>query len=377
MVALLVVVVLLLSLGATPLTPSRTLAVRRDPSGTGGRYSSANAAAWVDYNGDLHLGSLAAGTQRIVTRAGASPTTPLVALDGMVFWVRPTMHYSPATGFAPPIVDELDIASGTVRHLTEGKSIFASSDGRSLFVLQSDSNLVEMPVGRAGPTRTYSIPFGWYLNAGGSISNPIAVANGILVQSMQGQTGVTPSTAAIWNPSTGSIRRLGTDQGLIGAFTPRDARYSLLAWVPGNCESDPRCSLLVTNTQTGRSVQIHSPLPYGFDVGGAFSPDGTRLAVFLKSNSGLYNPRTQLAIADTRTGTLQLVPGAAGEIGESVGWARWLPGTNELMAGTFSVNYERDNHYVVNARTLSARLLDFIDNRNLDIDFSAVVVASH
>jgi len=92
MVALLAVVVLLLSLGATPLTPSPTLAVPRDPSGTGGLSSSAIAAAWVDYNGDLHLGSLAAGTQRIVTHAGASPTTPLVALDGMVFWVRPTMH---------------------------------------------------------------------------------------------------------------------------------------------------------------------------------------------------------------------------------------------------------------------------------------------
>jgi hypothetical protein len=185
---------------------------------------------------------------------------------------------------------------------------------------------------------------------------------------------MTPPTAAIWNPETGAIVRLGPDQGLIGAFTPIGAPYSLLAWVPGSCEANPHCSLLVTNTQTRTSTRIRSPLPFGFDVGGAFSPNGEQLALFIKTNSGLYDPATQLAVANVRSGELRRVPGAAGEIGESVGWVRWIGDSDTLIAGTFSTNYTRYNHYLVNCRTLSSRLLDFSDNRDVDINFSAVVL---
>jgi hypothetical protein len=330
-------------------------------------------AAWVDYNGNLHVGQLTGGSQHMVTHAGASPTTPLVALGGDVFWVR--------TGTAPsplhpqmPTVDELDVSSGAVKQVARGRAVFPSVDGRHLFIVQSDSSLVEIPVGSTGHRRTFAIPRGWYLNAGGGLSNPIAVANGIVVQSAQGQTTKTPPTAAIWNPDTGAIARLGPDQGLIGAYTPAGARDSLLAWVPGSCETNAHCSLLVTNTVTRASAHIDSPLPYGFDVGGAFSPNGETLALFIKTNSGLYNPATQLALANVRTGQLRRVPGAAGEIGESVGWARWIGASDTLLAGTFSTNYTTYNHYLVDARTLSARLLDFSANRDLDINFSAVTV---
>ena len=334
---------------------------------------SPTRAAWVDYNGNLHVGQLAAGSQHIVTHAGASPTTPLVALGGDVFWVR--MSTAPAPGMPESsTVDELDVFSGVVRQVARGQAIFPSVDGRDLFVVQSDSSLVEIPVGSTGPRRTFAIPSGWYLNAGGGLSNPIAVANGIVVQSAQGQTGKTPPTAAIWNPDTGAIVRLGPDQGLIGAYTPVGARDSLLAWVPGSCETNAHCSLLVTNTVTRASTHIDSPLPYGFDVGGTFSPNGERLALFIKTNSGLYNPATQLAVANVRTRQLRRVPGAAGQIGESVGWARWIGTSDTLLAGTFSTNYTTYNHYFVDARTLSARLLDFSDNRDLDINFSAVIV---
>jgi hypothetical protein len=101
------------------------------------------------------------------------------------------------------------------------------------------------------------------------------------------------------------------------------------------------------------------------------------LALFLKTNSGLYDPATELAIANVRTGVLRQVPGVAGEIGESVGWARWIPNTSRLIAGTFSINYTTYNHYLVDSRTLTARLLDYSDNRDVDINFSAVVVPRH
>lgn len=334
---------------------------------------SPTRAAWVDYNGNLHVGQLAGGSQHIVTHAGASPTTPLVALGGDVFWVRASN--APSPGYPQSTtVDELDVSPGVVRQAARGQAVFPSVDGDDLFVVRSDSSLVEMPIRSNGPTRTFAIPRGWYLNAGGGLSNPIAVANGIVVQSAQGQTGNTPPTAAIWNPNTGAIVRLGPDQGLISAYTPVGARYSLLAWVPGSCETNPHCSLLVTNTVTRASTHIHSPLPYGFDVGGAFSPNGETLALFIKTNSGLYNPATQLALANVRTRQLRRVPAAAGEIGESVGWARWIGTSDTLLAGTFSTNYTTYNHYLVDARTLSARLLDYSDNRDLDINFSAVIV---
>jgi len=329
-------------------------------------------AAWVDYNGDLHLGQLTAGSQRIVTDAGASPTTPLVALGGDIFWVR--MGTAPSPARAESTVDELDVSSGVVKRVAQGQTIFPSIDSRDLFIVRSDSALVEIPVRSAGPRRTFAIPSGWYLNAGSGLSNPIAVANGIVVQSSQGQTGRTPPTAAIWNPETGAIVRLGPDQGLIGAFTPIAAPYSLLAWVPGACETNPHCSLLVTNTQTRTSTRIRSPLPFGFDVGGAFSPNGEQLVLFIKTNSGLYDPATQLAVANVRSGELRRVPGAAGEIGESVGWVRWIGDSDTLIAGTFSTNYTSYNHYLVNSRTLGSRLLDFSDNRDVDINFSAVVL---
>jgi hypothetical protein len=273
-----------------------------------------------------------------------------------------------------PVVDELNVSSGAITPVARGRTIFLSADSRNLFIVQSNSSLLELPIGHTGPSRTFAIPPGWYLNAGGGYSNPIVVANGMVVQSSQGQTGKTPPTAAIWDPNTGRIISLGRDQGLIGSYTPAGAYYSLLAWVPGSCETDPHCSLLVTNTRTMASIRIHSPLPYGFDVGGAFSPSGVQLALFIKTNSGDYDPSTQLAVANVLTGQLRRVPRAAGQIGESVGWVRWIANTSSLIAGTFSTNYTSYNHYIVDAQTLTARVLDFSHNRDIDINFSAVVL---
>jgi hypothetical protein len=378
--AVLTIVVVAVVLGLALSVPSRNHHYSRTPLGKASPLpttvlpSSINGAAWVDYSGNLHLGQLAADQQGIVTHAGASATTPLVAIGRSIFWVRTPTAPLPSSGHPQSTVVELDMASGIIRRVARGQAIFPSTDGRDLFIVKSSSSLVEISVRSGGSNRTFAIPTGWYLNAGGGYANPIAVANGIVVQSSPGQSGRTPPTAAIWNPNAGTIYRLGPDQGLIDAYTPAGAAYSLLAWVPGACETTARCSLLVTNTKTRASIRIHSPLPYGFDVGGVFSPSGNKLALFIKTNSGLYNPATQLAIANVQTGDLRQVPGAAGEIGESVGWARWIPNTDTLIAGTFSTEYTRYNHYLVDSRTLSSRLLDFSDNRDVDINFSAVVV---
>jgi hypothetical protein len=119
---------------------------------------------------------------------------------------------------------------------------------------------------------------------------------------------------------------------------------------------------------------VRSPLPYGFDIGGAFSPDGSNLAVFVKTNSGVVNPAMQLALVNTSTGSLRLIPGVRGEIGESVGWARWLPGGTSVLAGTFSSEYRTYNHYLVNTTTGAAKTVDFSTDRDRDVNFSASTI---
>ena len=89
----------------------------------------------------------------------------------------------------------------------------------------------------------------------------------------------------------------------------------------------------MTDLDSGRTRQIRSPLGFGFDYGGGFSADGRQLAVFANTKSGTYNPETRLALLDVATGSLRFVPGATIEIGESIGWAQWLPGTSQLIGG--------------------------------------------
>ena len=63
-----------------------------------------------------------------------------------------------------------------------------------------------------------------------------------------------------------------------------------------------------------------------------------------------------------------------GEIGESVGWARWLPDGTSVLAGTFSSDYRTYNHFLVNIATGAVKLVDFSANRNLDVNFSSSTI---
>ena len=83
-----------------------------------------------------------------------------------------------------------------------------------------------------------------------------------------------------------------------------------------------------------------------------------------------------LGIVNTRTGALRLVPAARLVTTEDVGWARWLPGGNRLIAGAEA------GSYAVNALTLAARPFSFSGSPGQDIEssgdinFSATVLPS-
>jgi hypothetical protein len=347
----------------------------RDGSGTHHGYPGAAAAAprgpgftlpparvaWVDYGGQLHIGDPATGTQRVVTAADASAADPLIVAGGRLYWAGGGQNAAP--------VGEYDLATGKIGYLPRGNSVFTSADGRHLYIVQTGTRLIELPADGTGAPRQLMLPAGWYMS--GLLGN-WSVAGGIVVYSSETDPGRHPVTLAVWNPATGSVKITGRDLDVIDVYTPPGAGYSMLAWTPAGCAQ--ACPVGITNTSTLASVTVPSPNRYGFTYGGlfssgAFSPDGTRLAVFLNTTNPqdpYHEPISELAIVNTRTGALQLVRAARLGTYEDVGWARWLPGSNQLIVGA------EVGSYAVDAATLSVRAFSFGPVN--DINFSATIL---
>ena len=185
----------------------------------------------------------------------------------------------------------------------------------------------------------------------------------------------------LWDPSTGTVRMLGRiangDDGLIAVTTSPDGHAGLVAAFPASCGTVPgfRC-IKITRTATGSAVTVRSPSRYGFGTGGAFSADGRWLAAFVITSLGSRHagPSARLAIVNTRTGGLRLVPGARYLIGAATLWADAIPGREEILAGGPA------NAYLVNTVTMPRQAVYFLpgDHRSLDIsrdvNYSAVVL---
>jgi hypothetical protein len=317
--------------------------------------------AWVDYGGQLHIGDLATGTQRVTATVDASPSDPMIAAGGRLYWVGGGQNAAP--------VEAYDIATGKIRYLPRGNSVFTSADGRHLYIAATGTRLIELPADGTGAPRQLALPAGWHLS--GLLGN-WSVAGGIVLYSSEADPSRHPLTLAVWNPATGGVKIIGRGLDVIDAYTPPGARYSLLAWTPAGCLQ--HCPVGITNTSTLASLTVRSPNRYGFTYGGlftdgAFAPDGTRLAVFLNTtNPGDpdHEPISELAILNTRTGALQLVRAARLGTYEDAGWARWLPGGHRLIVGA------EQGSYAVDAQTLSVRALSF--GAGNDINFSATVL---
>jgi hypothetical protein len=277
--------------------------------------------AWVDYGGQLHIGDLATGAQQVVATVDASPADPMTEAGGRLCWADINKRAAPIRCY--------DIATGKIRYLPRGNSVFASADGRRLYIVQTDTTLIELPADGIGVPRRLALPAGWYMS--GLLGN-WPVAGGVIVYSADDASST--STLATWNPETGNVKIIGRDLTVIDTYTPAGARYSLF-------------------------------------TGDAFSPDGTQLAVFLNTTNAQdssHEPVSEPAILDTRTGVLRLARAARLGTYEDVGWARWLPGGNQLIVGA------EQGSYAVDAVTLSVRPLSLAPGS--DINFSATVLAS-
>lgn len=143
-------------------------------------------------------------------------------------------------------------------------SVFASSDGRHVFIARTGTSVTEIPASGRGPDLELTAPRGWYVSA-----KPTAVAGGIVVQSADEEANPRPATIAAWHLLTDAVTVIGQTVasayfGPISAVTPPGADYSLIAWMPSRCKLLINCPVQVTNTATGSGIALHSPMPHGF-----------------------------------------------------------------------------------------------------------------
>jgi hypothetical protein len=324
--------------------------------------------AWVDYNGALHVGDVATGTQHVVATAGSDAGGWFVAAAGHVYW--PDFNTSKRIA----AIRDYDLATGKIRYLARGESVFASADSRHVYIMRSGTRLIELRADGSGAPRRLTVPAGWQL----SFPHPVGVADGGIVVNAHPRRENGPAPAiAIWYPRTGMLRIIGGDGDVMAAYTPRGAQFSLVAWSSGPCRNE-NCLLKITNTSTLATLAVRSPLGHGFtDPGVAFSPDGKQLAAFVRraSINSSWPNHSELALIDTRTGTLRVVRAAKFVTQEDAGWVLWLPGSQLLLAGALLYSY------AVDAKTLAVRPFFFFFPGNEhdimttpDVNFSAVVI---
>ena len=348
-------------LGSAPAARDARAATPRAASTLGAPLTG--SVAWVDYDGRLHLGDLATGAQRVVARSRADPALSLVQAGGRLYWSAPAG--------ARGVVQELNPATGKVRSVGPGQgpfSVFTSADGRHVYFAPTDTRVIELPGRGFAARHEFTLPRGWYLPYGGSIG----VAGGLVVESGDRATRAH-TVIAVWNPGTGAIKAIGRDMGVMAAYTPPGARYSLLAWRPAVCSAGQNCPLRITNTATLATQTVRSPLHHGFAGGAVFAPDGKQLAVFVNRNL-LGTGAVQLAVINTGTGAMRLAGAVRLGIGEDTAWALWMPDGRHLLTGGI------ESSYAMNTATLSARPLFFIHGHShyietsQDINYSAVLI---
>jgi hypothetical protein len=339
----------------TPLVPG---------SRSGSDRAPAAVVAWADYAGVLHVGDLATrGQLQVATHPAANVSTdPAVVDGGRLLWVD-----------VKDQVRSVELATGRVSVVARGIGVTASPDGTRLYVDQGARDFLELNARTLRVTRRVALPAGWQ-------ANPwvVPVAGGLLLTHSGKGT-----VFGIWRPGGKVLPLRAATYAVLDVYTPPTAGYSLVAWVP-RCANHHAgfgsgCPLAITNTVTGRTVAVQSPTRYGF-TGGAFSPDGSELAIFVNTDNpsdSFSTPHSELALINTATGALRLDPKVKMITTEDAAWALWLPPGRQLLTGAISATY------LVDARGLATRpfYFDGGDTRSFsimsshDLNFSTLVVA--
>ncbi|MDE3132947.1 MAG: hypothetical protein KGL15_02660, partial [Acidobacteriota bacterium] len=323
---------------------SAVLGRSRSPLGSAGVRGPSRApapvVAWGDYQGVFHLGDVATGRQlQIAAVPAADSAGGLVAYEhGRVLW-----------GYGKDRIGTLTIATGKMSiAVVRGTSVIASPGGARLYVDQGTTDFLELNAATMRPIRRWAIPARW--TASPWVAR--AVAGGLILMHTGRSGGL-----GIWRPGH-RVQPFGVAVGAyttLAVYTPPAGGYSLVAWqsrcADGGSGVGSGCPLAITNTATHKTVTVPSPTGYGF-TGGAFSPDGTQLAVYVNTDNpsdSFSTPRSELAIVKTATGALRLEPKVKLITEEDAAWATWLPSGRQLLTGALSATY------LVDAHSLAAR----------------------
>jgi hypothetical protein len=317
-------------------------------SGVPGARSAVAGVVWYD-GVRLDIGYVRLNGQ-VTYRSGPEVNAgylPLLRAGDRVYWVDSAGTFVPALGHWSQIVQYLDLSTGVVGTAGPGQTVFAAPGRRTLFMSQPLGGMTQTPAA-GGAARQFALPRGWYLPGGDGLPDlvpgeGIATANGVIVQSTE-QSRWRPHLIGVWSPGTRAVRVLGRALTVIGAYTGRAAGYSLVAWLPAGCEAPGSCPLKITNTATGSTLTVRGPPRRGFAAGGAFSPDGGQLAVFVRSGQ-----TARLALVDPVTGALRLARGIELRLGVDYCGAYWLPHGRLVVAA--------GNGFLVNTATLAAKPL--------------------
>src|SRR6266516_4522414 len=156
--------------------------------------------AWVDYGGQLHIGDVATGTQRIVANIPSDDGGWFVRAGGRLYWPDFNSDKNVVA------IRDYDLATGRIRYLARGESVSASADGRHVYIMRSGTRLIELRADGSGVPRQLTVPVGWHL----ADPQPGGVADGGIVVAANGDPRKVPQLAfAVWYPRTGQLRIIG------------------------------------------------------------------------------------------------------------------------------------------------------------------------
>jgi hypothetical protein len=343
---------------------------RTDQRETKPRPSTLPLIAWLDYGGRVHVGDLSARTQHVVGIVNGDAATPLASSSGNVFVVDTAGQFVPDIGTWSEVIRVYNIAHKTLTYLAPGQGVFASADGRRVFIPQMDTtHIIEMPVSGTEAATRFTLPMGWYFPGGYGQS----VGDDIIVLSTSSSTSAGPASIGLWHVGSGRVRSFGTIQTapspwVVGVFTANGADHGVVAWIPFRCGGKVSCPIDLTDTTTLVTRPVRPPTGRAFVNGGAFSPDGRELAVFVTGSGPSGDTEAQLAIVNLASGKTRLVPRVHFPLGIDLAWARWLNRT-ELVSEGASIEY------LVNSTSLLAEPVAFFrPGSSQEADYSTVVV---
>ena len=113
----------------------------------------AATVAWVDYDGQLHVGQVATRAQHVVASVPAlAGIGRLLQADGRLY----------AAGAA--VIRQFNIATGAVRQVARGDGIFASADGQRLYITRNSASCPSCQRTDPGASRQLTLPAGWYVD---------------------------------------------------------------------------------------------------------------------------------------------------------------------------------------------------------------------